>query len=133
MKTKPRPSATRSKAAVPRPRPDGADSPTRVRVRVLADSFVAIGPGKADLLEAIASTGSISAAAREMGMSYRRAWMLVDTMNACFRLPLVSTAKGGVEGGGASLTPTGRKALREYRYVLKTVDRHFSPLLRTRR
>lgn len=133
MNSKPPRKANRPKVVTPRVRDRVADSVPRVRVRVLADSFVAIGPGKADLLEAIASTGSISAAARTMGMSYRRAWMLVDTMNACFRLPLVSTAKGGVEGGGASLTPTGRKALREYRFVLKTVDKHFSPLLRTRR
>lgn len=70
-------------------------------MRVLTDSVVAIGPGKADLLAAIDATGSISAAARTMGMSYRRAWLLVDTMNTAFRAPLVSTAKGGVEGGGA--------------------------------
>ena len=67
----------------------------RVRIRILAESVVALGPGKADLLEGIAATGSISAAAREAGMSYRRAWILVDTMNACFAKPLVMTAKGG--------------------------------------
>lgn len=105
-------------------------SPPRVRLRVLADSSVAMGPGKADLLDAIAATGSISAAAREMGMSYRRAWMLVDTMNACFRLPLVETVKGGAEGGGATLTTTGRKALREYRRVSESIARSFLPLLR---
>lgn len=103
---------------------------TAVRVRVLADSSVAIGPGKADLLDAIAETGSISAAARAMGMSYRRAWLLVDTMNSCFRSPLVATAKGGAEGGGASLTPTGRKVLEEYRGLAESVRTIFTPLLK---
>lgn len=101
-----------------------------VRVRVLADSSVAMGPGKADLLDAIAETGSISGAARAMGMSYRRAWLLVDTMNSCFHSPLVSTAKGGVEGGGASLTATGRKVLAEYRALAESVRATFSPLLK---
>jgi molybdate transport system regulatory protein len=84
---------------------------SRIRVRVLADSTVAIGPGKADLLDAIAATGSISAAARQMRMSYRRAWILVDTMNTCFKKPLVDTSKGGAEGGGARLTPLGKNVL----------------------
>lgn len=102
----------------------------RVRVRLLADSLVAMGPGKADLLEAIDSTGSISAAAREMGMSYRRAWLLVDTMNTCFSDPLVTTAKGGTEGGGASLTPVGKKVLSAFRDVSEMVDKRFRPLLK---
>jgi molybdate transport system regulatory protein len=105
------------------------DSP-RIRVRVLADSIVAIGPGKADLLDAIAETGSISAAARAMRMSYRRAWLLVDTMNVCFRSPLVTTEKGGAEGGGATLTPAGRRVLRAYRALAKRVRTEFTPLLR---
>jgi molybdate transport system regulatory protein len=74
-----------------------------------------MGPGKADLLDAIESAGSISAAARRMGMSYRRAWMLVDEMNRDFRLPLVSAAAGGAKGGGARVTDAGREALRRYR------------------
>lgn len=117
-----------------RPAPAGSVAGTeqpRIRLRVLANSVIAIGPGKADLLEAIASTGSISAAAREMGMSYRRAWLLVDTMNTCFCAPLVSTAKGGAEGGGASLTPTGRKVLDEYRSISEMVVRRFGALLHT--
>lgn len=73
-----------------------------------------MGPGKADLLHAIEGTGSISAAAREMGMSYRRAWLLVDTMNHCFRAPLVDTATGGQGGGGAHLTGFGREVLQRY-------------------
>ena len=76
-----------------------------------------MGPGKADLLDAIAQTGSISAAARQMRMSYRRAWLLVHTMNECFAEPLVNAAKGGKTGGGASLTATGAEVLAKYREV----------------
>lgn len=75
----------------------------------------AIGSGKADLLDAIQRAGSISAAAREMGMSYRRAWDLVDTMNRCFAHPLVETATGGSHGGGAQVTEFGLEVLRRYR------------------
>jgi molybdate transport system regulatory protein len=85
------------------------------RIRILLGSSIAIGPGKAALLEAIGETGSIAAAGRRMGMSYRRAWVLVKTMNACFREPLIDAAKGGVGGGGARLTATGREVLALYR------------------
>lgn len=86
-----------------------------VRLRVVLNRDIALGPGKADLLEAIETTGSISAAARGMGMSYKRAWLLVDTMNRCFRAPLVASAKGGSAGGGAQLTGLGAEVLRRYR------------------
>jgi len=76
-----------------------------------------MGPGKAELLEAIDKTGSISAAGKTMKMSYRRAWMLVDVMNRCFAQPLVLTAKGGHQGGGAILTPFGKLVLERYRQV----------------
>ena len=85
------------------------------QLRVLLRSAVAIGPGKAALIEAIAEHGSISAAARAMKMSYRRAWVLVDTMNHAFRKPLVSTETGGRRGGGATVTKTGLAVLRRYR------------------
>lgn len=85
------------------------------RLRILLGAAIAIGPGKADLLDAIAASGSISAAAKRMGMSYRRAWLLVDTMNRCFRGPLVASARGGTGGGGARLTPLGEKVLARYR------------------
>lgn len=85
------------------------------RLRILLGADIAIGPGKAELLEAIHRAGSISAAAREIGMSYRRAWMLVDTMNHCFRAPLVETAKGGAGGGGALVTDMGLDILARYR------------------
>jgi molybdate transport system regulatory protein len=99
-------------------------------LRVLADSTVAMGPGKADLLEAIGTHGSISAAARAMGMSYRRAWILVDTMNACFYAPLVATAKGGVEGGGAHLTATGTHVLKTYRQLSASAEKKLGDLIR---
>jgi molybdate transport system regulatory protein len=85
------------------------------RLRVLFGHAIAIGPGKADLLEHIVATGSISAAARRMNMSYRRAWLLVDTMNQSFRAPLVATATGGKGGGGAQITDLGRAVLARYR------------------
>ena len=87
------------------------------RVRILIGSATALGPGKVDLLEAIAKSGSISAAARVMGMSYRRAWLLVDTMNRCFRKDVVITSTGGPGGGGARVTPLGLDVLRRYRQM----------------
>lgn len=87
------------------------------QIRVLLGSATAIGPGKANLIEAIARTGSISAAAREMGMSYRRAWELVDTMNRCFRSDIVRTATGGSGGGGAHVTKFGHDVVRRYRAI----------------
>jgi molybdate transport system regulatory protein len=90
-------------------------SGNRPRLRILLGSATTMGPGKADLLDAIAATGSISAAARRMNMSYRRAWMLVDEMNRDFREPLVIASAGGVRGGGAQVTESGRDALRRYR------------------
>lgn len=87
------------------------------RLRVLLGSAIAIGPGKADLLDAIGRTGSISAAAREMGMSYRRAWLLVEAANNAFIEPLVATATGGSGGGGAELTEFGRMVVDRYRKI----------------
>jgi molybdate transport system regulatory protein len=84
------------------------------RLRILLAEAIAMGPGKAELLQRIAETGSISAAARAMQMSYRRAWLLVDTMNRSFTSPLVGTATGGSRGGGAFLTPLGKEVLAHY-------------------
>lgn len=78
-------------------------------LRILGDGEPAMGPGKATLIEAIAATGSISAAARTMGMSYRRAWQLVDALNTSFTEPVVITATGGKRGGGATVTDFGRQ------------------------
>ena len=84
-------------------------------LRILLGRATTMGPGKADLLDAIGETGSISAAARRMGMSYRRAWLLVDEMNRDFRAPLVAATTGGSKGGGATVTDAGLDALARYR------------------
>lgn len=89
----------------------------RHQIRVLLDDEIAFGPGKAQLLEAIGRHGSISAAARDMGMSYTRAWALVDAMNRSFREPLVLTATGGKRGGGAQVSDAGRQVLVAYRDI----------------
>ena len=89
------------------------------RLRVVLAPEIALGPGKADLLESIDTTGSIAAAGRSLGMSYKRAWTLIETLNADFGTPLVETVKGGRSHGGASLTPTGRKVLSLYRQMEK--------------
>ena len=85
------------------------------RLRIVMRPEVAIGPGKADLLEGIKETGSIAAAGRRMGMSYKRAWTLVESMNRCFREPLVETSRGGHARGGAALTGSGERVLGSYR------------------
>jgi molybdate transport system regulatory protein len=85
------------------------------RIRVVYGRNIALGPGKADLLEHIARTGSLRKAAAAMDMSYMRAWTLVQTMNRCFKKPVVVTKRGGVEGGSALLTETGATVLALYR------------------
>ena len=101
---------------------DGTDESSlprlKLNLRLFHGDEIAMGPGKADLLEAIEHTGSISAAGRSMEMSYRRAWLLVDEMNRCFKSPLVETAKGGSHGGGAHLTPFGQEVLARYREMI---------------
>jgi molybdate transport system regulatory protein len=87
----------------------------RPRLRVLHGDEIALGPGKVDLLQAIAETGTLAEAAKRLGMSYMRAWKLLQTMNACFREPLVHTARGGSGKGSATLTGTGRAVLDLYR------------------
>ncbi len=104
-----------------------ARGPTKVRVMFGAE--IAIGPDKAELLEAIAATGSISASAKRLGMSYRRAWLLVDTMNRCFREPVVASATGGSGGGGAGVTAFGRRVLQRYRAMCARIDRALDPEL----
>src|SRR5262245_31984943 len=89
----------------------------RLTVRVDFGANRALGPGKIRLLETIGKTGSISKAGRALAMSYRRAWLLVDDLNRCFREPVVTTQPGGVRGGGAALTPFGRDLIAKYRAV----------------
>jgi molybdate transport system regulatory protein len=93
---------------------DNAKRP-RLRIRIAFGERGMIGPGKAELLERIGRCGSIAAAGREMGMSYKRAWELVGTLNAMFRAPLVQRTRGGPGGGGAVLTDAGREVLDLYR------------------
>lgn len=106
-KTKPTSRSTKRKAP-PRACP---------RVRITLREGLILGPGKIDLLETIEQEGSISAAARTMGMSYRRAWLLVDAMNRMFDEPLVLTSPGGAQGGGAEITDFGRDVAAAYRRI----------------
>jgi molybdate transport system regulatory protein len=89
--------------------------PLRIKLQLVCGKELAFGPGKADLLEAIDRCGSISAGGRAMGMSYRRAWLLVDTMNRCWTAPLVDATPGGGGDKGARLTQCGRNVLAAYR------------------
>jgi molybdate transport system regulatory protein len=96
------------------------DAKTRFRVQV--KHAVAIGPGKADVLQAITETGSIAEAGRRLGMSYQRVWSLVRAMNGDFVEPLVLTQRGGTAGGGAGLTAMGTKVLTIYRAVERDAE-----------
>jgi molybdate transport system regulatory protein len=98
--------------AAPRTRPE-----LRLRMRVMSGDLNAIGPGKIELLEAIEAHRSITAAAKALGMSYRRAWLLVDELNRALKAPAVETAAGGPGGGGTALTPTGHQVLALYRGI----------------
>lgn len=92
-----------------------ADSPIKLKIQLMCGEEIAMGPGKADLLDAIKAQGSISGAGRAMDMSYRRAWLLVDVMNRCWREPIVETSPGSSHGGGAKLTAFGERVLAHYR------------------
>jgi molybdate transport system regulatory protein len=119
-----------AKLASAGPGGDGAgmvDDPVTLRLRLLFGDRLVFGPGKGELLARIAETGSIAAAGRAMGMSYKRAWALVEEMNAVFRSPLVQSARGGAGGGGATLTEDGREVLSAYRAMLAAVDLAAAP------
>jgi molybdate transport system regulatory protein len=98
-------------------------SPARLQLRIFFGDAAMLGPGKAELLELIRDTGSISAAGREMKMSYKRAWMLVEEMNAAFREPLVESTRGGPGGGGARVTEAGLAMLQLFRSIEDTAAR----------
>jgi molybdate transport system regulatory protein len=95
-------------------------SKVQFRLRLYRDEQVAIGPGKVALLEAIAETGSISAAAKQLGMSYRRGWVLIDEMNKALTAPAVQTLAGGAHGGGSALTAVGEELVKRYRAIENT-------------
>lgn len=102
------------------------------RIRVMQGSTILLGPGKADLLEAIGKGGTIRDAAAALGMSYMRAWKLVQVMNTGFREPLVDVHRGGAERGSSALTPAGERVLRLYRRmeadVLRAAERRWAEL-----
>jgi len=102
----------------------------RPRIRATRGEVILIGPGKADLLAAIAATGSIRNAAEETGMSYMRAWSLVRLMNKSFRAPLVERTRGGSAGGGAALTPLGAKVLGLYQEMERRAAKAIAPVWR---
>jgi molybdate transport system regulatory protein len=92
-------------------------APAIFRFRLLLGAEAGFGPGKADLLEAIHGCGSIAAAGRSLGMSYKRAWQLAEALNRCFRGPLLEASKGGRGGGGAQLTPLGLEIIARFRAI----------------
>jgi molybdate transport system regulatory protein len=103
---------------VAKPRPAA-----RFRLRVTSGDAISVGPGKIALLEAIRQTRSITAAAKSIQMSYRRAWVLVDELNASLKRPAVSSAKGGERGGGSELTDVGEALVGVYRRIEERAER----------
>jgi molybdate transport system regulatory protein len=96
---------------------------TSLKIRLRHGDLFAMGPGKADLLEAIQETASIAAAGRKLGLSYWKTRHLLEEMNQCFRLPVVAASKGGEKGGGAQVTETGRAALAQFRAMEEEAGR----------
>jgi len=94
---------------------EAREDKSRPKLRILLGAAVALGPGKVALLEAVDKSGSITGAALYMGMSYRRAWKLIEAMNNDFKVPLIATSSGGRGGGGALVTKAGFDALKRYR------------------
>ena len=115
--------STKARRGPPRSAPIGRPAPPvearascpGIRFRLDFHDQCSVGIGKITLLEAIARTGSLSQAARDIGMSYRRAWLLIDSMNAEFDTRVISATVGGSGGGGAQLTSFGRKLIQAYR------------------
>ncbi len=103
----------------------------RLQIRVVLGDIDRLGPGKVSLLENLERTGSISAAGRAMNMSYRRAWLLIDTLNHVFKKPVVVTSIGGERGGGAALTPFGREIIALYRSMERTAAAALSSHMKT--
>jgi molybdate transport system regulatory protein len=100
-----------------------APATLKPRLRLVSGGTIVLGPGKADLLEAVRDSGSLRRAAADLGMSYMRAWSLVRTMNGAFREPLVALARGGARHGGATVTPAGLKVLALYRAMERACEK----------
>lgn len=116
--TEPAPEAAESSSLPPGP------PQVNFRMRIRRGDTVALGPGKVTLLEAVREHGSISAAARHLGMSYRRAWLLIDELNRSLRAPATHSEQGGASGGGCTLTPVGEKIIALYREIEEEAKRH---------
>ncbi|MDC6128249.1 winged helix-turn-helix domain-containing protein [Burkholderia gladioli] len=116
--TEPAPEAAESSSLPPGP------PQVNFRMRIRRGDTVALGPGKVTLLEAVREQGSISAAARHLGMSYRRAWLLIDELNRSLRAPATHSEQGGASGGGCTLTPVGEKIIALYREIEEEAKRH---------
>ncbi|MGU7782222.1 winged helix-turn-helix domain-containing protein [Burkholderia sp. PU8-34] len=114
-KTEPTPAATRPEIDAPQ---------VSFRMRIRMGDTVALGPGKVSLLEAVREHGSISAAARSLGMSYRRAWLLIDELNRSLTSPATVSEQGGHSGGGCTLTPVGEEIVRVYREIERQAQAH---------
>jgi molybdate transport system regulatory protein len=97
--------------------PQAAKAIAKFRLRVSVVDVIAIGPGKVSLIEAIGATGSITEAAKSLGMSYRRAWLLLEELNQSLREPAVASIKGGPRGGGSELTEVGLRLIDLYRRI----------------
>lgn len=109
---------------------EAADLPqVRVRLRVQNGADILLGPGRVDVLQGVAETGSLAEAGRRLGMSYQRVWSLVQAMNAAFEEPLVAKQRGGSSGGGAALTPLGERVLAAYRAAEAAALRATQPCL----
>ena len=121
------PTRTARTAAPPARRPPQL----RFRMRITDGDHIAVGPGKIALLEAIAETGSITAAAKRLQMSYRRAWLLLDELNRSLRQPAVDSAKGGSNGGGSALTDAGTKLIALYRRIENDAEQACKADIRT--
>jgi molybdate transport system regulatory protein len=115
--SKPSRTASPSRRAAPAAAARTEAPQLKLRMRINVGEVIAVGPGKIALLEALAETGSITAAAKRLGMSYRRAWLLIDELNGALRQPAVASATGGSQGGGSVLTDTGLQLIALYRRI----------------